>query len=113
MVATRYNLVISCGADFFFTFRIADVNQNPVALTGGSSAFRAQIREVSSSRLAAAFTITVVDGELKFSLTPNQTLQLQPKTNYEWDFFWTDTAGTVRRLLFGSVEAQRNITHMP
>ena len=117
MATTQHDLEIEKGASFDFTLRILDALDEPVALSGGSTAFKAHIREDTRKTLAVAFTIApfpaeAPDGTLRFSLTAAQTLSLNPNKRYLWDFFWTDTAGTRKRVLAGSVVVDPNITHL-
>lgn len=118
MSATRYNIEIHKGSTFDFSLRILDALDEPVALSGGSTAFKAQIREGPRKPLVAPITVApfptnAPDGNLRFSLTAAQTLALDPNRKYQWDFFWTDTAGTRRKLLYGDVVVKENITNLP
>lgn len=113
MSAAQYDLSIPKGADFNFTLRILDAFDDPVALTGGNTAFKAEIREAHKKPLAAAFTITAIgDGQLRFALTNEQTITLDVNKQYKWDFFWTDTYGTVDKLLYGDVTVEHNISNI-
>lgn len=118
MSAARYNIEIHKGSAFDFSLRILDALDEPVALSGGSTAFKAQIREDTRKPLVASFTVAPTpvgapDGNLRFSLTAAQTLALDPNRKYQWDFFWTDTAGTRLKLLYGTVTVLENITNLP
>lgn len=116
MKAALYNLEIDKGGSFDFTLRILDALDQPVTLSGGSTAFAAHIREGHRKPLVAALTVAPVsgtpDGTLRFSLTADQTLALDPNKRYVWDFFWTDTSGKREKLLTGSVNVSANITHL-
>jgi len=116
--AAQYNLEIDKGGAFDFTLRILDSLDEPVTLSGGSTAFKAHIREGTRKQLTAAFTVgpypvEAPDGTIRFSLTAAQTLLLDPNKKYVWDFFWTDTAGTRRKLLLGDVSVVANVTNLP
>ncbi len=118
MSAAQYNIKIHKGSAFDFNLRILDALGSPVVLSGGSTAFKAQIREDSRKPLVATFTVApfpvqAPDGNLRFSLTAAQTLTFNPNRKYQWDFFWTDTAGSRRKLLYGTVDVLENITNLP
>jgi hypothetical protein len=110
------NLTLSRGADFNFTLRLLDALGDPVPLTGGSTAFKAEIREAFKKPKAAAFTITAQtgddSGDLLFELSNDATLLLDPRRTYQWDFFWTDTTGIVYHVLAGAATVKPNITHL-
>lgn len=110
MSAATYNLTIPRGADFGFSLRILDINEDVV--TGTLAGHKAEIREAFKKPLAASFTITQVNGTLFFSLTKEQTLALDVNKKYQWDFFFEETSGTVDKLLGGSVAVEPNITHL-
>lgn len=117
VAAAQYNLKIDKGGAFDFSLRILDALDEPVTLSGGSTAFKAQIREDHRKPLIASFTVgpypvEAPDGTVRFLLTAAQTLLLDPNKKYVWDFFWTDTAGIRRRILFGKVSVEENITHL-
>lgn len=110
------DLQISRGADFNFTLRILDAKGDPVALTGGLTSFKAEIRQGFKKPKIAAFTITAQTGndagDLLFQLTDTQTLLLDPHKEYQWDCFWTDTSGVVYCLARGAVVVDANITYL-
>jgi hypothetical protein len=111
--AANYDLSIPKGADFSFTLRILDAFEDPVILSGGSTAFKAEIREAHRKPLATSFFITALgDGQLQFTLTNEQTKTLNVETQYKWDFFWTNPSGVVDKLLFGDVTVEPNISNM-
>ncbi len=124
MSAAKYDLTIPRGADFDFTLRILDANEDPVSFTG-SADFKAEIREDYKRPLTVAFTtetntgvgssnenVTLADGEVKFILADDQTLLLDVVKKYKWDFFWTDSGGLKHKLLYGSVTIEPNITNI-
>lgn len=124
MSAAKYDLTIPRGADYDFTLRILDINEDPVSF-GGSAAFKAEIREAHRKPLAAAFSFatttgaagTATDaalptGAVKFILTDTQTKLLDVAKKYEWDFFWVDAGGITHKLLYGNVTCAYNITHV-
>lgn len=124
MSAAKYDLTIPRGADYDFTLRILDINEDPVSFTG-SCDFKAEIREAHRKPLAVAFSFdtfngvgvsntdaALATGEVKFKLTDTQTKSLDVAKKYEWDFFWTDSGGLVHRLLYGAVNCTPNITHV-
>lgn len=109
------NLNITRGADFNFTLQILDSLGAAAALTGGQTAFKAEIRKAFKKPKVVAFSITVQNeatGVLSFQLSNEQTLLLDPNKEYEWDFFWTDTTGVVYPVMAGLVRVQPNITHL-
>ena len=113
MSAAQYNLSIACGEDFNFTLRVLDAFDDPIDFS--NSSFIAEIREEHKKPLVAAFTIATVpneSGALKFSLTNDQTKLLSPTKQYKWDFFWTDSLGSVIKLLYGTVNAEANISNV-
>jgi hypothetical protein len=117
--AAKYDLNIARGADYTFTLRLLDINEDPVVLSGGSVAYKAEIREAHRKPLTAAFTITAVPddiggtvGDLLFSLDDTVTLTLDVNKKYQWDFFFTDVNGYVDRLLYGDVNVVPNITNI-
>jgi hypothetical protein len=111
MSAANCDLSIACGEDLSFTLRVLNAFDDPINFTGSS--FIAEIREEHKKPLVAAFTITYVgDGTLKFVLTDDQTKLLSPSRQYKWDFFWTDSLGTVTKLLYGTVDAISNISNV-
>jgi hypothetical protein len=113
MSAAKYDLSIPKGADFSFTLRILDAFEDPVTLSGGSTAFKAEIREANRKPLAAAFTVTAIgDGQLRFDLSNEKTRILNIDARYKWDFFWTNPSGVVDKLLFGDVTVEPNISNM-
>lgn len=113
MNAAKQDIVVSKGADFSFTLRIIDEFDNAAVLTGGSTAFKAQIREDHGKPLVAAFTITAIgDGQLRFVLTNEQTKSLDINKKYKWDFFWTDSSGIVSKLIYGNVIVDSNVTNI-
>ena len=113
MSAAQYDLYIPKGADFNFTLRILDAFEDPVTLTGGNTSFKAEIRENHRKPLAAAFSVTAIgDGQLKFVLSNEKTITLDVNKQYKWDFYWTDTAGNVEKLLYGNVFIEPNISNI-
>ena len=113
MSAAKYDLTVARGADYSFTLRLLDVNEDPVPVTGGSVDYKAEIREAHRKPLTAAFTIAAGDaGELLFSLSATATAALDVNKKYQWDFFFTDTNGYVDRLLYGDVTVIPNITNV-
>ena len=116
MSAAKRDLTIERGAAKVFTLRIVDKFGEPVVLSGGSSAFKAEIREAHRRPLIAAFTVVPVsespDGTLRFTLNSTDSLALDTARLYQWDFYWTDTSGVRRRLLYGAVKVEPNITHL-
>lgn len=117
MNAALYNLEIDRGGALDFTLRILDSVDEPVIVVGGETAFAAEIREGHRKPLVAALTVAPIsledpDGTLRFSLTGDQTLDLDPSKSYEWDFFWTDTSGKRQKMLYGKVSVKSNITHI-
>lgn len=124
MAAAKYDLTISRGADFNFTLRILDINNDPASFTG-STDFKAEIREAYRRPLIAAFAFetnnaagssttnaALADGEVKFILTAAQTSAMDVLKQYEWDFFWVDSAGLTHKLLQGEVAVDPNITNI-
>lgn len=108
-----------------FTLRITDAVRDPVSF-GGSTSFKAEIREGPNRPLKAAFQFqtndgwgdlaadaALADGQVKFILTRENAAPLEVGRKYEWDFFFTDSAGTVDQLLKGSVEVEPSITSLP
>ena len=125
MAAAIYNLTIPRGADVNFTLRICDAVQDPVSFDG-LTAFYAEIREGPNRPLAASFQfqtnngwgpldadVALADGQVKFLLPRANSVNLEVGRKYEWDFFFTDSAGTVDKLLEGSVEVTPSITSVP
>jgi hypothetical protein len=115
MSASLHDLNIERGAAKVFTLRIVDKFGAPSTITGGSTAFKAEIREAHRKPLISAFTITVVDsaeGTIRFTLSSADSLALDTARQYQWDFYWTDTSGVRRRLLYGSVSVTPNITSL-
>jgi len=115
--AARYDLNIDRGGSFDFTLRVLDSLDEPVVLSGGVTLFESHIREGHRTPLVVALTVAPFpandpDGNLRFSLTPEQTLLLDPNRKYVWDFFWTDPSGQRRKLLFGNANVDSNITHL-
>lgn len=111
MSAANYDLSIACGEDFSFTLRVLDGFDDPIDFSG--STFIAEIREEHKKPLVAAFTVTSEDdGTLKFVLTNDQTKLLSPSKQYKWDFFWTESLGSVTKLLYGTVNAVSNISNV-
>jgi hypothetical protein len=111
MPAAKYDLSISCGEDFNFTLRILDAYQDPVDFSGSS--FVAEIREEHKRPLVAAFAITDLgDGTLKFSLTNDQTKLISPTRNYKWDCFWTQSDGSITKILYGAAGTDYNISRI-
>ena len=113
MSAAKRDLNIERGAAKVFTLRIVDKFGAPVAVTGTTS--KAEIREAHRKPLIAAFTITIADsdeGTLRFTLSSADSLALDTARLYQWDFYWSDTAGVRRRLLYGSVTVTPNITNL-
>ncbi len=124
MSAAKYDLNIARGADYTFTLRLLDINEDPVVFDASAN-FKAEIREAHRKPLTAAFAITTesgagasnVDaalsaGEVQFTLTDTATLSLDVNKKYQWDFFFTDRTGFVDRLLYGDVNVIPNITNL-
>jgi hypothetical protein len=78
--------------------------------------FKAEIREAHRKPLIASFTVVPVsetpDGTLRFTLSSADSLALDTARIYQWDFYWTDTAGVRKRLLYGDVKVEPNISHI-
>jgi hypothetical protein len=113
--AAKYDLTVARGADYSFTLRLLDVNEDPVPVTGGSVDYKAEIREAHRKPLSAAFTIATGgagSGELLFSLADTDTATLDVNKKYQWDFFFTDTNGYVDRMIYGDVTVVPNITDL-
>ena len=112
----KADLRIPRGADFNFTLRILDSKGDAAALTGGLTAFKAEIREDHKRPLVVAFSITAQTGDdagdLLFELTDTETKTLDPRNDYKWDFFWTDALGSVTRVAYGDVYVEPNISHV-
>lgn len=115
MSAAKRDLNIERGAAKVFTLRIVDKFGEPVAL-GSPSVFKAEIREAHRKPLIASFTVIPVsetpDGTLLFTLNSTDSLALDTARLYQWDFYWSDTTGVRRRLLYGSVTVTPNITNL-
>lgn len=115
MSAARYDLNIERGAAKVFTLRIVDKFGEPVNL-GSPSVFKAEIREAHRKPLIASFTVAPLtptpDGTLRFTLSSADSLALDTARQYQWDFYWTDTSGVRRRMLYGSVSVTPNITNL-
>lgn len=124
MSAAKYDLTIPRGADFNFTLRILDANEDPVPFTS-STDFKAEIREDHKRPLIVAFSFetfngigssntnaALAEGEVKFILADDQTSLLDVVKKYKWDFFWTDSGGLKHKLLYGSVAVESNITNI-
>lgn len=110
MSAAQYNLSIDCGEDFNFTLRVLDAFDDPIDFSG--STYIAEVREEHKRPLVAAFAITSLgDGTLKFSLTAAQTKLFSSTRQYKWDFFWTQS-GVTTKLLYGTVNAVKNISNV-
>lgn len=110
MSAANYDLSIACGEDFSFTLRVLNAYDDPIDFT--ESTFIAEIREEHKRPLVAAFTVTSLgDGTIKFSLTNDQTKLVSSTKQYKWDFFWTKS-GITTKLLYGTVNAVRNISNV-
>lgn len=115
MSAAKRDLTIERGAAKVFTLRIVDKFGEPVAL-GAPSVFKAEIREAHRKPLVASFTVDPIsatpDGTLRFTLSSADSLLLDVARVYQWDFYWTDTVGVRRRLLYGAIKVEPNITHL-
>jgi hypothetical protein len=112
MSAAKRNLNIERGAEKSFTLQIKDATGAAVNLTGSS--FKAEIREAHRKPLVASFTCTTAapatNGTILCVLADDQTSNLDVSQRYKWDLFWRDSGGTNRRLLYGDVVVQPNIT---
>jgi hypothetical protein len=115
MSAAKRNLTIERGSAKSFTLRIVDVFGDPVAVSGGDSEHKAEIREAHRRPLVASFTIAPVEGTtgtVRFTLSSADSAALDVTRNYQWDYFFTDTAGVRKRLLYGDVKVEPNISHI-
>ena len=115
-MSVELNLTIDRGADYGFDLRIVDADAVAIDL-GVGTVLEAEIRELPRRILAATFTVAPLaggspDGTCVFTLPKEQTLLLTKGKNYDWDFFWTDTAGTRRRPLYGEITLRDNVTHV-
>ena len=114
MSAAKRNLTIERGSAKSFTLRIVDVFGDTVAV-GSPSTHKAEIREAHRKPLVAAFTVAPVDGSagtVRFTLSSADSLTLDVARKYQWDYFFTDTSGARKRLLYGDVTVEPNITHL-
>jgi hypothetical protein len=115
MSAAKRNLTIERGSSKSFTLRIVDVFGDTVTVSGGSTAHKAEIREAHRKPLVAAFTVAPVDGSagtVRFTLSSADSLTLDVARKYQWDYFFTDTLGARKRLLYGDVKVEPNISHI-
>lgn len=112
MSAAQRNLNIERGAAKSFTLQIKTAAGVAVDITG--STFKAEIREAHRKPLVAAFTCSIVapasNGTILCNLADDQTSNLDVSKRYKWDLFWRNSGGTNRRLLYGDVVVQPNIT---
>jgi hypothetical protein len=114
MSAAKRNLTIERGSAKSFTLRIVDVFGDPVAV-GSPSEHKAEIREAHRKPLVASFTIAPVEGTtgtVRFTLSSEDSAALDVTRNYQWDYFFTDTSGARKRLLYGDVKVEPNISHI-
>lgn len=112
MSAAQRNLNIERGSTKSFTLQIKTAAGVAVDIT--NSTFKAEIREAHRKPLVAAFTCTIVapasNGTVLCVLTDTETSNLDVSRRYKWDLFWRDSGGANRRLLYGDVVVQPNIT---
>jgi hypothetical protein len=114
MSAAKRDLTIERGSSKSFTLRIVDVFGDTVAV-GSPSTHKAEIREAHRKPLVAAFTVAPVadtPGTVRFTLDGDDSLALDVARQYQWDYFFTDTAGTRKRLLYGNVTVEPNISYL-
>jgi hypothetical protein len=116
MSLVNFDITFTRGTDYSRTALIVDADSNPVDLVSGASDFIGEIREKYGLALVATLTIVAGTGgdagQLTFSLTNTQTLEFDPKKDYVWDMFWTDTTGFVRQLFKGIVTAEPNVSDL-
>lgn len=114
-MATIANLNIDAAADYSSTVTISSVasdgTETAFDLTGYT--VTASIRKTFASATATAFTVAInspaTAGNVTISLTDVQTTALD-RGRYVWDMVATSGAGTITRVLQGTVTVNPSVT---
>jgi len=124
-MAQRYDLLIDAGANFERSFEWADVQGDPINLTGFT--VRMQIRQYYTSQSAALDSSTGVgagcvtiptplNGRVELNLSPVMTEWLSTTIAKEsrgvYDIELVSVAGKVSRLVQGDVSVTPNVTRV-
>ena len=111
MLAANYDITIDRAAEYTFVLTIQTTVNS--AVTIGSAAFYADIRDATTRRKAVSFTPTILDsgvnGQVSFNLTEANTLALRSSGRYVFDIFMR-RSGVTERLIEGSVTVRDNAT---
>jgi DNA helicase IV len=116
MLAANYDITIDRAAEYKFVLTLQNQLGQAVDLDppdAGPYEFFADIRETVTKKEIVSFAASVLNdgdnGQVSFVLSEDKTLKLKPSTSYEYDIFM-QRAGSMERLLYGSVTVRANIT---
>lgn len=116
MLAANYDITIDRAAEYKFVLTLQNQLGQPIDLApsgAGPYEFFADIRETATKKEIVSFAASVLNdgdnGQVSFVLSEDKTLKLKPSTSYEYDIFM-QRAGSMERLLYGSVTVRANIT---
>jgi predicted RNA-binding protein with RPS1 domain len=109
MLAANYNITIDRATSYGFVLTIKNPDGGLVDIT--SAEFYADIRDTATKRQVVEFNFLLVgDGQVRLSLTPEETKLMRENISYEYDLFMI--RGSQReRLLEGSVTIRNNRTN--
>ena len=111
MTAGKYNLTIDQGSDFLHFLTVKDSTGTPKNLTGYTA--RASMRPTAESSTVYNFvtgvTTPATNGKISMSLSSGVTAAI-PAGTYLYDLELIGGAGSVERLIHGTVNLRREIT---
>lgn len=109
-MAVYANLTADQGSAFLSTVSVADVDNNPIDLTGYT--FRGQARRTYNSSTAYDFIVTApvpVSGELNVQLSSSTTAAMK-SGRYVYDVEIISSNGAITRVLEGQLEITPRVT---
>lgn len=114
--AANHNITIDRGADWSKVLVIANNNGAPVSLA--NTVWKGEIKDPNDplERVVATFAFDIISGgttgQVRITLTKAESLKLQKKTYYTYDWF-VSLNGVNVRLLEGEIDLQINTTTQP
>jgi hypothetical protein len=118
MLAANYDITLDRAAEYTFVLTIQNQAGSPVdlssVLSGGSpDKVWADVRDADTKKEVTSFDCVVIQpgtlGQIKLTLTEQQTLLFNTKRSYEYDLFMYRNT-KMERLLYGKVNVRSNVT---
>lgn len=108
-MATKANLIIDQGSDFYTAISIANMDDEAIDLSGYTAAAQIRKHYTSSNAVNFAVSVDVPAGDLILTLSADQTNSMLPG-RYVYDVEMTNSAGSVSRVVEGIVTITPGVT---